>query len=60
MHGETVKFMSHHHYNQFKDGRSPENMVQCQGLELSQHVEIHHQMVEVCEAHEMAWKQVWI
>jgi hypothetical protein len=29
-------------------------------LELSQHVEIHHQMVEVCEAHEMAWKQVWI
>jgi hypothetical protein len=52
--------MSHHHYNQFKDGRSPENMVQCQGLELSQDVEIHYQMVEVCEAHEMSWKQVWI
>jgi len=52
--------MLHHHYNQFKDGSSVKNMVQYQGLELSQLVEIHYQMVLVCETHVMSWKQVWI
>jgi len=51
--------MLHHHYNQFQDGRSVKNMVQYQGLELSQLVEIHYQMVVVCETHVMSWKQVW-
>jgi hypothetical protein len=35
-------------------------MLQYQGLELSQLVEIHYQMAEVCEAYVMSWKQVWI
>ena len=35
-------------------------MDQCQDLELLQLVEIHYQMVEVCEAHIESWKQVWI